>query len=80
MCVFFVVSDSSDISEDEDIITMTLPETTQKIIHCSIGENLFVDKTWCTVKKADIIDDVAIQEANSPFSNIIYKIRVIIIS
>lgn len=60
-------------------MTITLPQTTQKIIHCVIGENLFVDKTWCTVKKTDILEDITIQEMNSPFSDLAYKIHVIMI-
>ena len=74
--MFYISTDTSELSEDEDIITITLPETTQRIIHCLIGENLFVDKTWCTVKKSDVLEDVAVQETNSPFYNIVYKIHV----
>ena len=59
-----------------DIYKIILPEATQKTIHCLVGEQLFVDKTWCTVKKADILKDVAAQQAHSPFYNMMNKIHV----
>ncbi|KAG8266556.1 WD repeat-containing protein 63 [Homalodisca vitripennis] len=67
-------SSESEMSIDEDIVTLVVPETSQKIVHCLIGKDLFVDKTWCMVKKTDILEDVAIQDANSPFFNLIQKI------
>lgn len=59
-----------------DIYKVILPENTQKTIHCLVGEQLFVDKTWCTVKKANVLKDVSEQQAQSPFYNMMDKIHV----
>lgn len=68
-----------EMSEDGDIVSLVVPETAQKIVHCLVGKDLFVDKTWCMVKKTDILEDIAIEDSNSPFVNLTQQILVCII-
>lgn len=67
------------MSEDGDIVSLVVPETAQKIVHCLVGKDLFVDKTWCMVKKTDVLEDIAIEDSNSPFVNLTQQILVGII-
>uniref|UniRef100_A0A1B6CBV5 WD repeat-containing protein 63 n=1 Tax=Clastoptera arizonana TaxID=38151 RepID=A0A1B6CBV5_9HEMI len=64
----------SEMSDDQDILILTLSEITQKIVHCQIGQDLFIDIPWCNVKKKDILEDISIQDTNSPFYKIMGKI------
>lgn len=68
-----------EMSEDGDIVSLVVSETAQKIVHCLVGKDLFVDKTWCMVKKTDILEDIAIEDSNSPFVNLTQQILVGII-
>lgn len=71
------VGEAEDMPEvEEDVVSLLVPETAQKIVHCLVGKDLFVDKTWCMIKKADILEDVTIEDANSPFINLIPRINV----
>lgn len=66
-----------DTSLNEDIVALTVSEISQKIVNCLVGRDLFVDKTWCMVKKVDILEDINLQEANSPFMKLMPKIQVV---
>ncbi|XP_054272829.1 dynein axonemal intermediate chain 3-like [Macrosteles quadrilineatus] len=69
-----MISSGSAVSLDLDVVTLMVPETAQKIAHCQIGKDLFVDKTWCMVKKKDLLEDIAIEDANSPFFHLTQKL------